>query len=165
MPRSVRAVIMCAWIVCLAPVALAQDTVQVARGARVRLQLRQNEGWSIGRVAWLRGDSVALGHGGRALQVYSVENVRAMQVSAGRTGPGHAIAGLTVGAFAGGLAGYLYGRWEDAHTRSEAAFSGAGAPLGAIGGAVVGGLVGAFVGTALRSERWVPVRLIRGERH
>jgi hypothetical protein len=59
-----------------------------------------------------------------------------------------------LGAFAGGLLGYMIGERHDRNQPREAAFYGTGGTAGMIEGAVGGGLLAAFVGGWASPERW-----------
>jgi hypothetical protein len=85
------------------------------------------------------------------------QRVDRMDVSAGRHS--NFLAGFGIGVLAGAAAGALIGS-SSADGNDGMTPSAVGA-LGALTGAVGGGIAGGLVGIAVRTEKWVPVRLPR----
>ena len=141
-------------LVCSVP-CIAQDTVIVQSGARVRIRTSPGASWLPGRLVRVRADTVELRSCAQCPpSTYQLSSLNALEVRVAREPRGSTILGVALmGALVGGAGGY-------AHADRATSHCGDGPCLGIViepvAGAVVGALVGAAVGTKIRYDYWRP---------
>jgi hypothetical protein len=141
-------------LVCSVP-GIAQDTVIVQSGARVRIRTSPGASWLPGRLVRVRADTVELRSCAQCPpSTYQLSSLNALEVRVAREPRGSTILGVALmGALVGGAGGY-------AHADRATSHCGDGPCLGIViepvAGAVVGALVGAAVGTKIRYDYWRP---------
>lgn len=134
---------------------MAQDTVIVQSGARVRIRTSPGASWLPGSLVRVRADTVELsGCAQCPPSTYQLSGLNAIEVRVSRAPRGSTILGVALmGALVGGAGGY-------AHADRATTHCGDGPCLGIgiepVAGAVVGALLGAAVGTRIRYDYWRP---------
>src|SRR5574340_468634 len=147
-----------AGFVVLTTLVMAEEVASVAQGARVRVQMSNEQLPLVGTLSALAIDSITLQVGKeKAPRVLSRAQVTALAVSAGQRSRGRGtLLGTGIGAVVGGVIGFAGGDDRNVETR------GLTASENAVEGAGIFAVLGALIGCAVPpGERWQEVAVVR----